>query len=172
MPAYPRLPRGTLISKTSLRSSLIWQEVGEERTKQDQADKLKGVHCSFSSKFFCIFEEGKIWCFSNWTEASSLWVRQLIRVTTTEIRPNGHPPSFRLVSAKQKLQLTHLIFQISSASHSQSQRMKGTGKQPIPGVALVKAVKCRLHHFDSSQFCTGTTTTNKPAHRKICNDKQ
>lgn len=51
MPAYPRLPRGTLISKTSLRSSLIWQEVGEERTKQDQADKLKGVHCSFSSKF-------------------------------------------------------------------------------------------------------------------------
>lgn len=40
-------------------------------------------------------------------------MRQLIRVTTTEIRPNGRPPSFRLghllfgASAKQKLQLTH-----------------------------------------------------------------
>lgn len=144
------VPRGTLISKTSLSSSVIWQKVGEERTKEDQADKLKGVHCYFSSSFLHLWRE-KMWCFSNWTEAPSLRVCQLIRVTTIEIRPNGHPPSSRLgrllseASAIQKLPLTHLIVVISSAFHSQSQQMKGADKQPIPGNTLVKAEKWWLH---------------------------
>lgn len=39
-------------------------------------------------------------------------------------------------SAAQKLQLTELIFQISTASDSQSWEIKGAGKQPIPGVGV------------------------------------